>query len=64
MPGLAIKAEDEPDPTSVWEMTVSEIETELAALKLSEPGWQVEARRWRLMWEQKFRQANGEGSNE
>jgi hypothetical protein len=45
-------------------MTVSEIETELAALKLSEPGWQVEARRWRLMWEQKFRQANGEGSNE
>jgi hypothetical protein len=46
------------------EMTESEIETELAALKLSEPGWQVEARRWRLTWEQKFRKANGGGSNE
>jgi hypothetical protein len=61
----AIKAEDESDPTSVWdEMTESEIEAELAALKLSEPGWQVEARRWRLTWEQKFRKANGGGSNE
>jgi hypothetical protein len=49
----------------VWdEMTESEIERELAALKLSEPGWQVEARRWRLTWEQKFRQANGGGFNE
>jgi hypothetical protein len=65
MPGLAIKADDEPNPTSVWdEMTESEIERELAALKLSEPGWQVEARRWRLTWEQKFRQANGGGFNE
>jgi hypothetical protein len=45
-------------------MTESEIEAELAALKLSEPGWQVEARRWRLTWEQKFRKANGGGSNE
>jgi hypothetical protein len=48
----------------VAEMTETEIEAELAALKLSEPGWEVEARRWRLTWEQKFRQANGGGSNE
>jgi hypothetical protein len=45
-------------------LTPEEIEAELAALKLSEPGWEVEARLWRLTWEQKFRQANGGGSNE
>jgi hypothetical protein len=36
-------------------MTESEIEAELAALKLSEPGWEVEARHWRLQAELKFR---------
>jgi hypothetical protein len=45
-------------------LTPEEIEAELAALKLSEPGWEVEARRWRLTWEQKFRQTNGGMSNE
>jgi hypothetical protein len=58
------KADDEPIWTNPAQMTESEIEAELATLKLSEPGWEVEARRWRLTWEQKFRQANGGGSNE
>jgi hypothetical protein len=44
------------------EVDESEIEAELAALKLSEPGWEVQARKFRLMAELTFRQ-NGGGSN-
>ena len=42
-------------------LTNEQIEAELAALKLSEPGWEVEARRWRLTWELKFRKEASEG---
>jgi hypothetical protein len=42
--------------TDPAKMTETEIEAELAALNLSEPGWEIQARHWRLSAELRFRQ--------
>jgi hypothetical protein len=67
--GLAVKADDEPDPTSVWDkMTESQIGTELSQVEveLSEAYatnggkiGELESRKWRLRAELKFRECKG-----
>jgi hypothetical protein len=49
--------------TNPSELTDEQIEAELAALSLREPGWETEARKFRLQSELRFRK-NGGGSHE